>query len=199
MKDIPKEVVFILLAVYAILLVIQSYVFLDYATTGHATTGAGNVGLCIGPRVQFDSIVCPNNITAGYLYFCEVIASADDGSSIIYTNNPTSLFSIGRTTGIIVFSPVLNQIGAHTITITATAGASSCEGSSVSNEISIDVTKPICGNAIVELGESCDQGADNGIGWCSAICTIQQINRGGGGGGGRGGGGGGGARQEADQ
>ncbi len=165
MKDIPKEVVFVLLAVYAVLLVMQSYVLLDYGATGRGTTAT--VSVCFGGKPQFIyPLGCADNVTVGKLYFCDLDIT-NDADNITFTDN-TSLFQIGKTTGIITFSPDLTEVGMQNAEITI---QNFCEQNSTT--LSINVTRPVCGNGFVEIGETCDDGNVVSGDGCSSTCKIE--------------------------
>ncbi|MBI4441180.1 hypothetical protein HY639_03360 [Candidatus Woesearchaeota archaeon] len=194
MKDIPKEVVFVLFAIYAVLLVIQGYVLLDFATTGRATTGSGSVSVCIDNPAAFSlPLGCPVNVTAGKVYFCDINATDPDGGNVTFADN-TDLFTIGPSTGIVVFSPGLSAVGSHAVVITAT-DEGGCGSTPVTAGLNFDVLIPVCGNGELELGEDCDNG-NTTLYWCSDTCTLRAASEDVTGGGG-GGGGGAGPQQQA--
>ncbi len=189
MKDVPKEMVLILLAVYAVLLIVQSYVLLDYGVTGRGTTGI--VSLCIGGLPQFVyPLGCADNVTVGKLYYCDLDVT-NDNDNITFSDN-TSLFQIGSKTGIIAFSPDLTEVGIQNSEITI---QNFCQQNSTI--LSINVTRPVCGNDLVEVGETCDDGNVVSGDGCSSTCKLEiptattttttVVNNFGGGGGGGGG------------
>jgi hypothetical protein len=62
-----------------------------------------------------------------------------------------------------------------------TSGASDTDASDTSdtNDTNDDDTGPVCGNAVVEEGEECDLGADNGTGdYCKNDCTVNYCGDG---------------------
>jgi len=62
------------------------------------------------------------------------------------------------------------------VTVYATGTAVNASGESVlSNEITLAAPAPVCGNAVVETGETCDDGNKVSGDGCSSTCTIEPV------------------------
>ena len=78
------------------------------------------------------------------------------------------------------FTSTFSSAGSYLITVTSAGKSDSCDFGVLS------APPPACGNGVVDPGEQCDTGSNNGAcpRTCSSICTVNDCGGGGGGGGG---------------
>jgi len=145
----------------------------------------GNVNLCVNHAPVID-MTCGTSATVGTPYTCDVDATDYDnivtaGIQSSTFSDGTSIFNINSATGVIQFTPVVGNVGAHTITI-GVQDNSSCTNSDDSAILSLTVAAGVvCGDGTCDATESCST--------CPADCgTCPAAGPGGGGGGGGGGG-----------
>jgi len=139
MRDIPNFVVYILLGIYLVLLVLQSYLFVGQLATSRAVTGTGQIKLCINARPDFTlPLSCASSVAVNEQFSCDVDATDQDNDAITFSDN-TTLFAIESQTGIIRFTPTSAELGQQNFLITIDDG-SPCDNNQRSVVVSVEVT-----------------------------------------------------------
>ncbi len=139
MRDIPNGVIYVLLGIYLILLVLQSYLFMDNFTTARAVTGTGQIKLCINAQPEFVlPLSCASSVVVDQQFSCDVDATDPDNDALTFSDN-TTLFAIESQTGIISFTPTSAELGQQNFLVTVDDG-SPCDNNQRSVVVTVEVT-----------------------------------------------------------